>query len=61
MKNSKLKGMLKSASLTENSDFEVLNPSEEGELKGGLACFTCGNFRCRGGFAPAEESIDALQ
>ena len=58
MKNSKLKRMLKSAEVKENSDFEILNPSEEGELKGGLSCFTCGNFRCRGGFSPSiEEEI----
>ena len=51
MKNEKLKGLLKTVKINENVDFELLNPSEEGELKGGLACFTCSNFKCKPSFA----------
>ncbi|MEY4964009.1 MAG: hypothetical protein RLZZ323_1328 [Bacteroidota bacterium] len=59
MKNSKLKSFLKSAKINDNVNFEILNPSEEGELKGGLSCFSCGDFKCKGGFAPADDTLSA--
>ena len=51
MKNEKLKGLLKTAKISNKEDFEILNSSTESLLKGGLACFTCGDFKCKNGFA----------
>lgn len=42
---------------TKNNKHEIIIDSELDSLNGGNAmasCFTCGNFRCRGGFAPSE-------
>ena len=51
MKNEKLKNLLKTAKISNSEDFEILNSSTESLLKGGLACFTCGDFKCKNGFA----------
>lgn len=51
MKNEKLKNLLRTANINNIEGFEILNSSTESLLKGGLACFTCGDFKCKNGFA----------